>query len=67
MTPEELEKWLKEISDRKTDTKSTTIHANQPRLSIFYGENATKGEVDYEQWRYEVRKVYYLKKSTKRI
>lgn len=36
-TPEELEKWLKEIADRKkTDTKSTTIHAIQPRLSIFY-------------------------------
>lgn len=43
-TPEELEKWLKEIAERKT--KSTTIHANQPRLSIFYGENATKCEVD---------------------
>lgn len=56
-TPEELEKWLKEIADKKTDTKSTTIHANQPRLSIFYGENATKGEVDYEQWRYEVKSL----------
>lgn len=43
-TPEELEKWLKQIADRKTDTKSTTIHANQPKLSILYGENATKGE-----------------------
>lgn len=25
-TPEELEKWLKEMTDRKTDTKSTTDH-----------------------------------------
>lgn len=56
-TPEELEKWLKEMADRKTDTKSTTVHTNQPRLSIFYGENATKGEVDYEQWRYEVKSL----------
>lgn len=29
-TPEELEKWLKEMPDRKTDTKSTTVHTNQP-------------------------------------
>lgn len=56
-TPEELEKWLKQIADRKTDTKSTTIHANQPKLSILYGENATKGEVDYEQWRYKVKSL----------
>lgn len=56
-TPEELEKWLKEMADRKTDTKSTTVHTNQPRLSIFYGENATKGEIDYEQWRYEVKSL----------
>lgn len=56
-TPEELEKWLKEMADRKTDTKSTTVHTNQPRLSFFYGENATKGEVDYEQWRYEVKSL----------
>lgn len=54
-TPEQLEKWLKWMEDSKTDTQSTTIHANQPRLSIFYGENATTSEVDYEQWRYEMR------------
>ncbi|XP_056001618.1 uncharacterized protein LOC130048640 [Ostrea edulis] len=34
-------------------------HPSQPRLSIFYGESATKGEADYDQWCYEVKSLLH--------
>jgi hypothetical protein len=34
-------------------------HPSQPQLSIFYGENSTKGEADYDQWSYEVKSLMH--------
>lgn len=63
-TAEDLQNWLKNFAaSPPTETPTTTVvqssHTHQPRLSIFYGESATKGEADYEQWRYEVKSLVH--------
>ena len=62
-TPEDLELWLKtygteaavkkEPVDVET-TKTVVSSTQQPRISIFYGDNV-KGEATYAQWVYEVK------------
>ena len=67
-TKEDLESWLiayaKEVKPdpevttvkktESTDKVITTTVPQQPRISLFYGDNI-KGEVSYPQWVYEVK------------
>ncbi len=62
----DLDAWLKAYggaSGATGDTGATTpaisVNSHQPRLSIFYGDtiSVTKGEVTYDQWRYEIRSM----------
>lgn len=62
-TKEDLQQWLEEYSASAfglvtatvPETK-ITVNSQTPRISIFYGDvdTLTKGEVVYDQWKYEV-------------
>lgn len=59
-TPEDLQHWLQGYAGTaKEQMPPITVSNHQPRLSIFYGDTTslTKGEVTYDQWRYEVRSL----------
>jgi len=63
-SPEDLHRWLSEFGSREArqdvpSTQPITISSQQPRLSIFFGDtdSVTKGEVTYDQWKYEVKSL----------
>lgn len=63
-SPEDLELWLKafgtegsvktEPGTHDTTPKTVVTSSQQPRISLFYGDNI-KGEATYAQWVYEVK------------
>lgn len=72
-TAEELKAWLTDYGSvkeenvtepvPKTEVKQVITSSHQPRISIFYGDtdSLTKGEVTYDQWKYEVQSLMYEK------
>lgn len=62
-TKEDLQQWLEEYSASAFGSVTATVpetkitvNSQTPRISIFYGDvdTLTKGEVVYDQWKYEV-------------
>ena len=57
-TPHDLQQWLQDFSKTNTSASSTSISVTsfRPKLSTFYGDvfRLTKGEVLYDQSKYEV-------------
>lgn len=62
-TKEDLQQWLEEYSASALGSVTATVpetkitvNSQTPRISIFYGDvdTLTKGEVVYDQWKYEV-------------
>lgn len=74
-TKEDLETWLTSYATssiksdpggtppKKPEPTEKVIVPNQPRISLFYGDNV-KGEVSYPQWVYEI-KCLMLEKTHK--
>jgi len=56
-TPDDLRRWLDESKQVKQEAGPSMVISTPRRISVFCGDvsTLTKGEVIYDQWRYEVK------------